>query len=519
MTAPRVDVDAARAAATRAGTQVVARLWEAAGAIDRAGFSLNPLDVATDVRRAVELVDLVRRVATEPPPGDPEAGTRAAAAWRDLARALERGAQDVRDARAHRATAWTGRAAQDGDATLGLLEDRLRASVPGARRAAAALEEHADRLAAAQRRYDDVGVALRGAAADLPRHPADLGRLDGLVPHLRAAVTAATESWRSATDAAGRCAQELVAVRALMPFPDGTAPGMRAIDVTALHAAGAGRPPLVGDILARARDAHAGLDEADRAAVDALLEAQRDARAQAWLLALLATGAPTAALRRLATRLQASGRPADELLDPARYVGGHALAQSTGTTCGSSSLVMARMLRDPAVALWVLDGYDVRTGASDARPPQARFAELEARTKARTDDPRKDPDAGWDPGNLSAPWPPALGTSPWAAAEELGALTPAGTGYGVRLVGRPADDRGDAFDVLVRAGQAGHPAALYVGDAASPRHVVLVLAGGDDAVTVYEPGAGRCVPLTRERFVTGSFSLGGWDRPWAVVAP
>lgn len=156
-------------------------------------------------------------------------------------------------------------------------------------------------------------------------------------------------------------------------------------------------------------------------------------------------------------------------------------------------------------------------------PPDAvaaRFRALEAATKRRTDDARKDTAASWSPTNLSAPWPPFLGTSPWAAAEELSALVADGPGYGVDLVDpRSRADRAAAFARLVAATDDGAPAVLYVGDAGMPRHVVLVYAHADEAVDVYEPGRGVRLTITREQFVEGAFRAGGWDTPWAVVVP
>ena len=511
MSGPDVDFD-----------EVVQSLWRGLDALDEAGFSLNPLDLVQNVAAAARLVDRIRTIATQAPPGDPAASERAAQAWSALARGLTATADRVDADRLHRRSVWTGTAARAFDSTVLELDRRLTDAATGARRAALALEDHAEALTRAQRRHGDVAGCLRRARDDIPRHVGELHQLDDVVRHLRDAVTAALESWRAAGAAARTCADELAAVEAAMPFPDGSAPGMRALDSLGQHATGSGRPPLVDGVLERARAAYDGLSEQERAAFDALMDDAVSQRHRAWLLAALAAGHPIATLRRFADRINRAPDP-DALLDPQSALRRDGpFAQTTGTTCGSSSLVYASMLRDPALALRVLTGYDAATGLADdpSRTPADRFTELEARMKGRTDDPRIDPEGGWLPGNVSEPWIPALGTAPWSAAEELTAMAPDGVRYSVDLVdqGSP-DDTLDAYRSLVEATDHGHPAVLYVGDETSPRHVVLVYAHADGSIEIYEPGHGERVVVTQEQFVTGEFSVGGWSKPWAVVTP
>ncbi len=497
-------------------------LWRAMDALDEAGFSLNPLDIVQNVAAARRLIERIVAIATDPPPGDPAASARAAQAWSTLARALTVTTDKVDADRVHRRTVWTGTAAPAFDATARELDSRLTDAAAAARRAVVALEDHAEALARAQRRHADVGASLRRARDDIPRHPGELDQLDDVVRHLRDAVTAALESWRDAAAAAKACANELAAVEAAMPFPDGAAPGMRALDTLGQHAPGSGRPPLVDGVLERARAAYDALSPQDRAAFDALMDGAASQRHRAWLLAALAAGSSISTLRRFAERINRAPDP-DALLDPESALRRDGpFTQTTGTTCGSSSLVYASMLRDPVLALRVLTGYDATTGQSDdpQRTPADRFTELETEMKRRTDDPRIDPDRGWRPGNVSMPWIPALGTSPWAAAEELDAMAPEGVRYQVDMVDPASpDDKQDAYQQLVEATDQGNPAVLYVGDETSPRHVVLVYAHGDGTIEIYEPGHGERVVVTQEQFVNGEFSVGGWAKPWAVVTP
>ncbi|KMM46367.1 hypothetical protein CWIS_05535, partial [Cellulomonas sp. A375-1] len=68
--------------------KVVQSLWRGLDSLDEAGFSLNPLDLVQNVAAAGRLVDRIRTIATQPPPGDPAASVRAAHAWSTLARGL-----------------------------------------------------------------------------------------------------------------------------------------------------------------------------------------------------------------------------------------------------------------------------------------------------------------------------------------------------------------------------------------------------------------------------------------------
>jgi len=507
---------------------VVRELWRTLDRLDEAGFSLNPFDVAQNVKAAIALLDLVRRIATQRPPGDPADSRRAADAWRALERALVDAAGDVADERSRRRDIWRGSAANAFDATVRTLDDRLTEAAVGARRACVALETHASALAAAQRRHDDVGGSLARARDDVAQMPP---QLDDLVRHLREAVQAALDSWRAAGAAADACEAELAAVEAAMPFPDGTAPGMRALDQVGQHAPGAGRRPLVGDVLEDARMHYDGLSEADRAAFDALMDAAPSERHRAWLLATLAAGHPVDVVSRFAQHIAQAPDP-DALLDPSPYLYPQAgssysdlralgedavpFRQSTGTTCGSSSLVYARLLHDPVAALQVIDGYDATTGETHPGTRAERFREHEAAMKARTDDPRLYPDREDSP--RSVPWVPALGTAPWHAAEELTIMS--GQEYGVHLVDQDSpQDAADAYRRVVETTGRGEPVALYIGDEASPRHVVLVYGHGDGTLEVYDPGYGVRTTITYDQLVSGEFSVAGWEQPWAVIAP
>ena len=190
--------------------------------------------------------------------------------------------------------------------------------------------------------------------------------------------------------------------------------------------------------------------------------------------------------------------------------------QQSPVTCGSACLTVARMHVDPQFASWVRTGVPSPPGSPEGSTPGERFAAYERIVMQRTN--------SLLPGGrrLNVPWPRRFGTPPWGARRELeyGAAR-RGTLYTVDAL--RTDSRGDligSFDTLVDVVAEGEPAVLYVGSAAMPRHVVLVLPGdGDRMLDVYDPGTGRVSHLRRDAVVEGRLGLSGWDVPWIAVRP
>jgi len=236
--------------------------------------------------------------------------------------------------------------------------------------------------------------------------------------------------------------------------------------------------------------------------------ASRDTRLDA---AVVAAGYGADVLARLRARLSAPGAQApDQRLDPLQA---H-LRQATQTTCGSASLLVARAIVDPVYAMWLLEGYDARADRATDGPAQVRFAVAENQVKARTN-------AVLGPAGWQLPWPVTLGTPPWGAAAEMTRISgPLGPRYAARAFDPDAAvQRAAAYRAVVQAVANGWPAPVYVGDGASPRHVVLAVAADDQALQVYEPSAGVVVTVARTDLVDGGLVLAGWTTPWAVVVP
>ena len=165
--------------------------------------------------------------------------------------------------------------------------------------------------------------------------------------------------------------------------------------------------------------------------------------------------------------------------------------QQSPVTCGSACLVVARMLVDPLFASWIRTGTPRLPGSPDGATQAERFAAYERVVMRRTNGILA---AG---GRPQLPWPRQLGTPPWGALRELelGAAR-RGTRYVLDLLRTHSEgDLVDAFDTLLDVVAEGEPALLYVGNAVTPRHVVLVLPGdGDRMLDVYDPATGTGGP-------------------------
>jgi hypothetical protein len=167
---------------------------------------------------------------------------------------------------------------------------------------------------------------------------------------------------------------------------------------------------------------------------------------------------------------------------PLDFVAEHPLVQPDRTSCGSSSLVMMRMLRDPAYAESILD---------DVAPASA-FGNAELGVRRRTNaglDARRRP---------QLPWPAALGVRPAAMIRLLEA--PEGFGAPRRRYRNVVVDPAAAdsvFDAIVASVRAGEPVPLYVGDGRWMQHIVLVVRSVGDRLSVYDPAAGHEVGIAR----------------------
>ncbi len=118
-------------------------------------------------------------------------------------------------------------------------------------------------------------------------------------------------------------------------------------------------------------------------------------------------------------------------------------------------------------------------------------------------------------GRLQVPWPRALGTPPWALANELRAGT--GVPHRVRIV--LPHRRRQTLERVRRQLAAGAHVPVYLGNRQLPRHVVLLtgLSAATPALTAYDPAVGGPVQIDPEAFVEGRLDIAGWSTPWFTI--
>lgn len=190
--------------------------------------------------------------------------------------------------------------------------------------------------------------------------------------------------------------------------------------------------------------------------------------------------------------------------------------QQSATTCGAACATVARMLVDAPFARWIMVGEGHPVPGAEGETQAERFAAWERTVQARTN--------GWrgPAGGLLLPWPRMLGTPPWGLRHELEhGASRAGTRYAIVPVrGHNEEGLRARYRRLVDLVVEGEPAALYVGNRVTPRHVTLVLPGDRSTdVEVYDPATGHVTVLDEDAFAARRLSLGGWKVPWVLVQP
>ena len=433
--------------------------------------------------------------------------------WRRIATSVDSGCDELVTCRTRiDTTAWDGTAGDAFRTSIGRLRTRTATVPPAARDVATALDSLAEAMTSARDRHRRADDMLRGnlelSWGDLwPWELVDF--LRGVVEGVVHAITEAICSYVDARDAVHVAKNAIRTAMDEIDLPDTLPEGVSPVSVVNAWEDEDG--PLSGAALADYDQAFDDLTPAQKQAVrDALAGAVSDEE-RAWILAGVASGLTGTALLNYLNRLRTMTPAQLDALDPPTD---GSYSQPDQTTCGSSSLVMSRMLNDPAYALWMETGYDPETGLTDTRTPEQRFADeslaMHDRTNSVTD---RD-------GDLQFPWPEAAGTQPWAVANEMssgGGSGVPGTDYEVQTVA--PSDRRDTYDHIASSVEDGHTVPLYVGDSTRPGHVVLVTGSDSDSLTIYDPASGQEQTISRDDFTSGHLGVSGWDEPWFAVTP
>jgi hypothetical protein len=219
----------------------------------------------------------------------------------------------------------------------------------------------------------------------------------------------------------------------------------------------------------------------------------------------LAAGHPIDAIERFGAQIHGKDegwlRQQLSLVNPAGSgtvsYDGRLIRQFDGTTCGSTSIMIARAMNDPVYAL------SLTTGADGNRFDGEDFSERIKAEEQRIHD------------STNKVWPQKLGTSPWGLTDELNR-------YGTQYDWRAVDDTSKgsvnpALDAAVGAVDAGHTVPVLIGDG-YPKHYVLLIGHEGGNLVFYNP-SGEVVRVSESDFRDGNMSALGYRHVQGVVTP
>lgn len=506
---------------------------------------VGEITVSTVWPIAKKVVGAVRKVisiATEPPPPEPDTVRDVAARWREMAPAMgEWHANDVQQAQNTIPDSVWGRTPGDpyGETT----GDKARTSIanfktrsttigPAATGVASSLDTFAGSMEKARARWHNAFASLKDDVDwnNIPKNPFDaipyVRKLVGDVLH---GVEELAGAYGDADKAVNNAKGELGKAMEGITLPDHTSVAAGAIgsvnnwsDVKNDpdgHKDGTGLRPGVQE---RADANLAAMSPEDRAKAQAMLDNAKDEARRNWIISALARGGDIGSLQRFSEKLAQMDDQQVRELDPVEYAKNHpgVLVQPDGTTCGSSSLVVAKMINDPMYAMKMLTRYDANGSAAPQPGQSLTTAEVTSRF---ADEAKKMHDStnnaivpGW-----GTTWPESLGTPPGGAADEMG--KPGGPGVPGSAyqfeVANPLGPSGD-YQAISAAVQSGQSVPLFVGSGVNG-HIVLVTGIQGDSLEIYEPSSGQKMTIPRDDFVNNRISFGGETRyrPWGEVIP
>jgi hypothetical protein len=250
----------------------------------------------------------------------------------------------------------------------------------------------------------------------------------------------------------------------------------------------------------------------DRARMDGALAAAAGPEQRAYIGKAIAAGHSANEVVRFAEVIR--GRKIGwlrvhlDLVDPSgtgvvSYQGSE-VRQIDDTTCGSTSLLVARAMADPLYDLYLTTGDSTDPAAATPAQFQARVAAEEQRIHDAT----------------NVVWPKSFGTSPWGVRDELNRYVGAtATTYDTRLfVGTRGGRINPAFRDAVTAVDSGRPVPVLIGDVL-PHHYVLMVGHRGSDMLFYDPGYAEVVVVSEQAFLGGDVSTLGYRHIMAVITP
>ncbi len=491
------------------------------------------------------------------PAGRPDDVRASAGAYTTAAARLDADARALEGAAGDLDAAFDAAVGVAGVQALHAVVDLSRLEARGCRVLATALRGYATALEGAQESHASAAAVLTDAHGDAVGREAPspwddldpdecrtlLGILDDILERASTAARQCGDAFRAAIEAEHTLRLALADAAGyarLAGFvPSG---GVSALDAAMTLAAGVDDPdkavvsPAEWEAYLAARD---GLTDQERARFDATLADARTPQERQAIVSALAMGVGLPLVLALARRLRdltpqevqaVASLGLHDVGSAASGAGltapdGTRLVQMTGTTCGSSSLLMLAAQRDPYLALFLatgelVDGHvpgyledvpmiDLVPGAGLTTTERITYVQEQVRIQT----------------NKFTLWPGTwLGSAPWGYGDEVSRILGGqSVDMSYRLTG-PAQDAGRLVEQAVAAVDAGTPVPFLVGPQGTnvPRHYVLLVGHTGSELQFYEPGSGEVRSVSIDDAVAGDGpvgAFGNWDAIYGAAIP
>jgi hypothetical protein len=486
---------------------------------------LRDLAALTNPLVLIQSLETAFQAIAQPPPGDPGRCRSLATAYRAAGGGVTPIAADARVLSTGKLPAsWGGSAGAGAARVVDAAADLLDAVEPALAIAAAGLDAYAVTVEGLQRRHGDLRQRLRDIwndASHIEIFGVEVAGPD--LPHLNRLAQEALEtlhgfsriyeeSLSAADELDGRLADCKGRARAALNVAAGnTALNAIVLADTLIGALDRDSAILTTAQAARVADLRGRLSELDRSKLDGLLAGATSPEERAYLMKAFAAGHSVTEIAAFDQQIRAKTpiwlRAHLSLVDPG--TSGQTtffetvIKQFDGTTCGSTSIVIARAMTDPLYALQLTTGGDT----DDHHETYKQFGERLAAEEQRTHD------------STNTIWPQAIGTAPWGVAGELtDHASSLGTGYDWHLVDDTNPRSVDwALNDAVRSVDDGQPVPVLIGDG-YPRHYVLMVGHEGDDLIFYNP-SGEVTRISEQDFRDGRMDELGFKHVQGVITP
>jgi hypothetical protein len=478
--------------------------------IHRLGLLAEMLNPLTVIEVAVELA----RIIAIPPPGDPTELLGLSDAFMTAGNDLVPLVAEVRSIAGNSLPEiWKSDAGVAAARVVTATADQLSTGQPAFATAANALTGYADKVRRLQAEHARLQHQLARAVLD------PFNALANILAVIAGCLSVYQQSLEAADLVRGRLADVAGQARAAAAWQGGVSPAQAVVladtrmDQTSTGVDNGILTPAQLRLVGQLR---AALPADQRAALDALLANASTDEERAFLLKALAAGHSVDELVAFDPKIH--GRP-DLIarlspIDPNqpgdamfRYVDGDGnvqyvpIKQLDNTTCGSTAIMVARLMTDPIYAYQFTEGI----------PTDPQLVEDRLRTEQlRIHD------------TTNVLWPKPWGTTPWGLSHELSQhANELGTGYDWHLVDdTDARSAEPAMRDAVTAVDDGHPVPVLIGNEV-PQHYLLLIGHSGDQLTFYDPTDASVTQVPASDFLDGHMGGvgGGLQHVQGVITP